>query len=390
MFIFFMISCLSLLIWIIILLLPSKGYRYREVFTIQNTKNNEKNSNLPFISVIIPARNEEAVLEETLPFLLRQDYPIERWEVILVNDQSTDNTKAVAEKIQNECSKNGLLRIIDSQPLAKGWAGKMWALHQGIQIAKGDWILLTDADLQYSPGLLKSLIYKTTEHSWKMFSLMARLKTDIFWEKLLIPAFLYFFKLMYPFQLVQKKQSKVAAAAGGCILIDKKTLESIGGIQAIQGALIDDISLAKVVKKAGNEICLMDAPNLKSMRGYDTLSGIWNMVARSAFTELKYSYLRLFGCILIMLLMFAIPLVSIIMPIFSLANYSIETAICGLFTWILIICTYAPSIFYFHLSFMWAISLPFGALLYLCMTIDSAFRYLLGTKATWKGRDYSK
>lgn len=385
MFVLLILSLLSLLIWMIICCLPSQGYRFREVFSIDNTISTE---NLPMVSIVIPARNEEAVLRETLPSLLEQEYA--NCEIFLVNDQSTDNTKSVAESLQQE-SKNGKrLQIIDSKPLEKGWAGKMWALHQGLQHTKGEWILLTDADLQYAPNLLKSIVHTATNSSYSMFSLMARLKTNIFWEKLLIPAFLYFFKMMYPFQKVQDKSSSVAAAAGGCIFIKRKTLEEIGGIKAIQGALIDDISLAKVVKHAGNEICLMDGPDLYSMRGYENLSGIWNMVVRSAFTELKYSYVRLLACILIMLFMFTIPIVNLILPFVFWSDWTLYIALSTALTYGLIVWTYIPTIRYFKLSSIYFFALPFAAQLYLCMTIDSAIRYSLGTKASWKGREYQK
>ncbi|NUM34772.1 MAG: glycosyltransferase [Candidatus Brocadiae bacterium] len=378
----FYLPFLSLILWLGAFLFARNSYLYRHVFS--NSSSSEI-SDPPFLSIIIPARNEEEVLKDTLPSILQQEYKAK--EVILVDDHSTDKTYAVARSIQEQY-KNNTLEIIQGKPLQEGWAGKLWALNQGLAKAKGEWILLTDADLYYAPNLLPSLMAFATEKKASMVSLMAKLRTNIFWEKLLIPSFLYFFKLMYPFGSVSNPDSKVAAAAGGCILIRKEALEEIGGIASIKNALIDDISLAKKIKEKGHSLFLMDGPDLESKRGYDTLSGIWNMVARSAFTELKYSYIRLSGCTLIMLIAFAMPILGSFFPLF--APVSPLLFLPGFIAWLLMSITYLPTIQYFKVFPAFALTLPLSGLLYLAMTLSSAKRYFLGTKSHWKGRDYKK
>lgn len=438
---------IPLLIWIFMFLRPDRFYCYHHVFTSQNKEQldskKEKDSTnsegrvsvvgenkQPNISVIIPARNEALALPHTLPSIVGQDYA--NLEVILINDQSTDGTDAIAYDIQaqnmagsqylNSASDfaqpnqvKSRLQILQGQSLPPGWAGKLWAVEQGVKQATGEWILLTDADLIYShPKMVSQLIALALRNQRDMISLMARLQTQYFWEKLLIPAFLYFFKMLYPFSQIPDPKSHIAAAAGGCILIRRTTLEAIGGIAAIRQALIDDVALARAVKDHHFSIELLDGPELISHRGYNDFAGIWRMVARSAFTELKYSYLRLLGCTLGLLLIFFAPLLAILGPIFfALCKYffltdtshssldlSFLTSLSynqlwlmlaiGLLTWLTITLTYFPTVRYYKLSFLWATSLPFAGLLYLAMTLDSARRYLFGIRAQWKDRQYNK
>lgn len=379
---FYFFVFLALTLWLGILLSPDGAYRYREIFAPEREKLGE---NPPFVSVLIPARNEEKILPETLPSLLTQPYP--KLEVLLIDDHSTDDTARVAKSLGESCHAD-FFQVVSGKSLEPGWAGKLWALHQGLEHAKGNWILFTDADLHYAQSLLPSLLAFALREKVAMVSLMAKLRTQTFWEKLLIPAFLYFFKLMYPFSAVKKDNRKVAAAAGGCILIKRSVLTEIGGLERIRGALIDDISLAKAVKGQGHKIVLMDSPELVSKRGYDDLRTLWHMVVRSAFTELKYSYLRLLGCVLMMVTLFALPLIACLMPCSCLSSLGKWACIAGALSWLTMAFTYFPSVRYFGLNGLWAITLPLSAILYLTMTLDSARRYLGGTRSFWKGREY--
>lgn len=317
--IFHSLIFLSFIIWLLSALMPDKAYKYTEIFNPKEKM--EESQELPHISVLIPARNEEEVLPETLPFIAKQDYP--HLEVILIDDHSTDKTREVAQKIQQENNLKDILKIVSGKELEEGWAGKMWALHQGHSHAKGDWLLFTDADIYYPPGMLKSLVLRAIKEDRAMISLMARLRTKTFWEKLLIPAFLYFFKMLYPFRAVKDDSRKVAAAAGGCVFIKRNIFEDIGGFHSIKDALIDDVTLAKTVKGKGNSILLMNGPTLLSKRGYDTLGGLWKMVSRSAFTELEYSYLKLLGCFIAMTIAFVVPFIGMFSPFFfSISSFT--------------------------------------------------------------------
>ncbi len=387
----YIIAIAALLCWLVFLCRPDRFYQYTHIFVpidqLASPSLPESTMEWPMVTVIIPARNEESVLPYTLPSVLNQEYP--QLEVILINDQSTDQTQVVAQAIQ-QTTNGQRLRILQGQSLPAGWAGKLWAVQQGIQEAKGEWILLTDADLVYQNlHTLKSLMQHALQKKQDMVSLMARLQTQCFWEKLLIPAFLYFFKMLYPFKRVQEKNSKIAAAAGGCILIQRSTLDAIGGIAAIRDALIDDIALARAVKSQGFAIQLMDGPTLISYRGYANLSGLWKMVTRSAFTELKYSYLRLFGCTLGLLLLFFVPILCLFIPLISgICQWPI--AVLGGFALILMSITYDPTIKYFELSRIFSLTLPLAGLLYLAMTLDSARQYIWGIRCKWKDREYAK
>ena len=395
------LATLSLLIWLVLVLAPDQAYRYREILH-HNPEMPPATTPYPEVSVIIPARNEEKMLARTLPSIVGQTYP--NFEVVLVDDQSSDHTREVAQKIQAQLAPNGIvLRIVTGEPLPQGWAGKVWAMAQGVKKAHGEWVLFTDADIEYPPQLLRSLVDYARSERKTMVSLMARLSTRFFWEKLLISAFLYFFKLLYPFRTVANPQRKMAAAAGGCILLKQKALEAAGGITKIAGAIIDDIALARVIKAKKFDIALLVSPDLLSLREYQTLGEIWHMVTRSAFTELKYSYLRLLFCIVAMTVTYFVPIVALVYALGLLACYvqSVPTnaavlistltlagiACATLFlTWY----SYRPTIAYLKVSKWFAFSLPVAALLYLLMTLHSAWRYLFGVKSAWKGRQYQK
>ncbi len=370
-------AILSALMWLGLLLHPDQPHNYK-----QDLPDVEKTpQKTPFVSVVIPARNEEEILPQTLPSIFQQSYPC--MEIILVDDHSSDQTAQIAQTIgKNYPEKN--FHLVKGKPLAKGWAGKMWALHQGLDQAKGEWILLTDADILYPSYMLSSLIRTTEEQNNRMISVMARLRTKSFWERLLIPAFVYFFKVLYPFRAINSPHRKTAGAAGGCILVERKALDQIGGIAAIGEELIDDVSLGKKLKKVGS-ISLWTSQSLLSIRPYNSLSSIWQMVSRSAFTQLKYSYTLLLICCILMVSAFLIPLGSLFL--WGNEEY-FRVALVGTISYSFLSLSYWPSVHYFRLPFIYVLFLPLIGILYLAMTIDSAWKYTFGVKASWKGRDY--
>jgi hopene-associated glycosyltransferase HpnB len=359
--------------WMAILVLPWRPWSTRESLDAEPT-NGELD--LSDVTVMTPARDEAEVIAKTAEGIQTQGGNL-KW--ILIDDQSTDGTAAIAQRIFK-----GDLKIVNGQPLPEGWAGKLWALEQGRAHLKTTYVLLLDADIYLAPKIIAALKTKLETEKLDFVSLMANLRMETLWEKLLIPAFIYFFKLLYPFSLANSLRSKLAAAAGGCILVRAEVLEKIGGFGSLRGALIDDCSLAKKVKDAGYKIWIGLTHSVISHRNYPDLKSIWNMVARSAFTQLKYSTLILLACTSIMVAMFWIPLVG---------SFIAETA------WVRVVCfagfvsmivTYRPTLFYYKRSPSWALLMPITGTLYLMMTWTSAIRYWLGRRSEWKGRIYSK
>lgn len=360
-------------------------------------KSNQKiDSNLPplqhypTITVIIPARNEEETIEKSIYSLLSQDYPGD-FSLILVNDQSTDKTVENAKKIALTLEKNNQLKIINSSQLPQGWTGKLWALHQGVNYSKSyhpDYILLTDADIEHHPENLRELVQQAETNQLELVSLMVLLRCQSFWEKLLIPAFVFFFQKLYPFPLVNNPKSKVSASAGGCILIRNNSLEKIGGIECLKSALIDDCTLAYKVKsypQSSHRIWLGLTEKTKSIRPYNTLKSIWDMIARTAYTQLNYSPLLLGGTVLGMILVYLISPIAMIWAIF---NHHSIILFLSLFIQIIMFIAYLPTIRLYQLSPIWGGLLPIIGLLYNLMTIDSAVRHWRGKGGQWKGRIY--
>jgi hopene-associated glycosyltransferase HpnB len=240
---------------------------------------------------------------------------------------------------------------------------------------------LLDADIELLPGIIRELRNEMEERNVHLVSLMAALRTETFWEKLSMPAFVYFFKLLYPFRLSNSPTSGVAAAAGGCILIKNRVLEDIGGFASIRGELIDDCALAKRVKNRGYRTWIGLSHSVKSLRAYNNLRIIWNMVARTAFTQLGYSNTMLILCTLILLAAFGFPAIGLVVGALSVKLLSA----CSLATMVL---TYLPTLRFYGLSPWWALLMPLTGILYLAMTWTSACRYWAGVTATWKGRTY--
>jgi hopene-associated glycosyltransferase HpnB len=365
------LSAFAALIWLATLWLPWQPWRNREVLEA-----NEKvgvTFDLNDVTVVIPARNEAAVIETTLLSLAKQGQGL---KVILVDDESTDETSALARKTG---LKN--LQIISSAPLPAGWTGKLWAQHQGIQAVNTDYTLLLDADIELLPGILASLKIKQATENLHFVSLMARLRLVSVWEKLLMPAFIFFFKMLYPFALANQPGHKIAAAAGGCILVSTEAILTIGGMPAIKDALIDDCALAKKVKENGFKTWVGLTHSVVSRRAYVTLDEIWAMVARTAFTQLHYSTALLLACTVIMLLMYVLPLIGL----FYFHNV---VQLLSLFSVISMIIVYLPTLKFYSLSPLWSFVMPVIAGLYLLMTWTSALRYWNGERSRWKGRVY--
>ncbi|MDJ0746976.1 MAG: glycosyltransferase [Xenococcaceae cyanobacterium MO_167.B27] len=381
------IALLSLAIWLFLLLLWGQFW-LAEPQLIINTSILQK---FPIVRIIIPARNEAQLLNQSLTSVLKQDY-LGDFSVVLIDDNSTDSTQAIAQKTAETLQLTDKIKIISGQPLPSDWKGKLWAIEQGINYALGqqpqpDYLLLTDADIKHHPQNLTELVTKAETEKLELVSLMVLLRCESFWEKLLIPAFVFFFQKLYPFRWVNNPQSPIAAAAGGCILIRRQALEKIGGIGTIRNALIDDCTLAKTVKfanpKQPSPIWLGLSSSVVSLRPYDSLKTIWDTVARTAYTQLNYSPFLLIATLLGMVLVY---LTAPIAGIFGLIIQNYEIAFIGLVTWLLMSIAYLPTIRLYKLSPFWVFTLPAIAILYALMTLDSAIRYARGQGGAWKGR----
>lgn len=360
----------GMLIWISILLLPWQPWRTGESLD----SSADGNSDLDDVTVLIPARNEALTVAHTLRALKRH---CDQLKIIVIDDQSTDDTVEVINQLKLE-----RLSMIPGTDLPAGWSGKLWALEQGLRQVKTPFLLLLDADIVLKPGLIAALLKKARDDNLTMVSLMARLKMQTVWEKLLLPAFIFFFKLLYPFQLANRQDSGIAAAAGGCILLEAKTIRQLGGFGCIKNALIDDCTLAKRVKSNGHKTWTGLTHSAISIRSYDTRSTIWQMVARTAYTQLCYSPLLLMLCTVLMIAAFIIPVIALFQ-----ADWMITMA--GLAAILLQVVAYIPTLRYYDMSPIYALSLPVAGTLYLLMTWSSAYRYYFSKGANWKGRYYN-
>ena len=356
--------------WLIILVLPWRPWSTGEVL---DGASNLHQEDLSDITVLIPARNEEEMVKTTLPALLEQGRGL---HIILIDDQSTDGTFEVARQVGGK----NLLIILGEVPPAD-WSGKLWALEQGRRQISTPLTLLLDADIEIKPGVIVALRRAMKEKNVQLISLMAMLRIKTFWERLLMPSFIYFFKLLYPFPLSNSTSSKTAAAAGGCILLETEVLNAIGAFASLRGELIDDCALARRVKSSGYRTWIGLSHSVRSLRPYNDLGVIWNMVARNGFTQLGYSKLALSLCTIIMLASFFMPGIGLLL---SPVYLKLLSAFC-LTTMML---TYLPTLRFYGISRWWAFTMPVIGTLYLAMTWTSAIKHWVGKTAEWKGRTY--
>ena len=326
----------------------------------------------PDIDIIVPARDEAATIGAVIASLLAQDYA-GKFRVILVDDNSSDATGAAAGDAPR-------LTLLTLQSKPAGWSGKLWALSQGVALSSAPLLLFTDADIVHDPRHLSSLTAHLLESRSDMVSEMVHLHCESWAERALIPAFVYFFQMLYPFSRVNNRDSNVAAAAGGTVLIRREALQRIGGIEAIKGALIDDVALARAVKKSG-AIYLGHSQFANSIRPYPEWSDIWHMVSRTAFTQLRHSSLLLALTLLGLTLVWWVPVGALLL---SHGWYRLYGGIAfGLAT-----MSFWPTLMRYGRSRWWAFLLPFIALFYIAATLASAVNYWRGRGALWKARAY--
>jgi hopene-associated glycosyltransferase HpnB len=361
----------SALLWVGFALLPWRPWSNREVLDAMEGANG--GTALDEITVLIPARNEAEVIQRTLQSVSEQGPGV---RIVLIDDNSEDATVEKARQMRISG-----LRIIQSAPLPPGWSGKLWALEQGRLQVTTPHTLLLDADIELVRGIVNTLREKMDREGIPFVSLMAMPSMSGNWEKMLMPAFVHFFKVLYPFGRVNSRRTRVAAAAGGCILVDTRMLDQIGGFESIRSAVIDDCALARRVKLRGSKVWLGLTHSVKSVRTYQHLREIWDMVARTAFTQLHYSVGLLILCTLVMLLVYQVPVVMV-----ASANILIRYLAVG--SLVIMFLTYVPILRFYHRSWAWALGLPLIAALFLAMTWTSAIRYWRGERTRWKGRVY--
>ena len=386
---------LSLLIWLFLLLFWGKFWRGQTnldlCYQLISSERNISDDQYPNIWAVVPVRNEAEVISDSLSSLLQQDYQ-GKFNIVLVDDQSTDRTTTIAQEIAQKLNYQAKLHIVAGKALPAGWKGKIWAIAQGIeyisyQNIKPDYLLLTDGDIQHDQHSLQKLVDFAQFKQLDLVSLMVLLRSQSFWEKLLIPAFVFFFEKLYPFEWVNNPQKSIAAAAGGCILIRRQTLENIGGIAVIRDALIDDCTLAAKVKAQNYKIWLGLTSTNISLRSYNDLKSIWDMVARNAYTQLNYSVWLLMIAVFGMIILYLSSPIALFTGIFQ---QNMAIIFLGMVIWLLMAIAYLPTIKLYRLSPWWSLSLPAIAFLYTLMTIDSARKYWIGEGETWKGRIYQK
>jgi hopene-associated glycosyltransferase HpnB len=347
-------------------------------------------SDAPSVHAIVPARNEGDVIARTLHSLLTQQYP-GAFAVTVVDDRSDDDTAdAVRDAIARHDAR-GTARLHAARPRPEGWTGKVWALAEGVDAARAagatpDYWWFSDADVEHANDTLARLVATARTQHRDLVSLMVELHCTTPWERLLIPAFVFFFRMLYPFAWVNDDANATAGAAGGCVLLDAARLETIGGIACIQGELIDDCSLAAAVKRSGGHLSLGLTSRSRSVRPYRGLTPIWSMVARTAYTQLDYSPWLLAGTVGGMTLLYLVPLAA---AADGVVRRRAKLGVPGALALGLMTLAYLPTVKLYRQPRWRALTLPLAGLLYTAMTIDSALRHARGAGGTWKGRHFN-
>ncbi|MBE9060706.1 glycosyltransferase [cf. Phormidesmis sp. LEGE 11477] len=383
------LSAVAAIIWIGLLLLWGQFWRADQQLGDKKSQMAELQGTWPAVAVVIPARNEADLIERVVRSHLSQSYP-GKLSILLIDDKSTDKTAQIATQTAASLNKTEILTVLLGTALPTGWTGKLWALEQGFrdlqrQASPPEYVLFTDADIEHPSENLQQLVAKAETKKLDLVSLMVQLRTQSFWEQLLIPAFIFFFQLLYPFPWVNNPNKKTAAAAGGCVLLRFEALSRINGLQTIRKALIDDCALGAAVK-AGGPIWLGLSNEVKSLRPYPSFRSLWQMVARSAYTQLNYSPLLLAGTVIGMALVYWTPPLGFLIGM-VIGEWAI--ALLGLLGWLMMALAYWPTLRLYKSPYWMAFALPIIALLYTLMTIDSARQYWIGGGSEWKGRIYS-
>jgi hopene-associated glycosyltransferase HpnB len=387
-----LIAWLSLLIWLVLLFARGGFWHARPVPALPASAIRAvgQPNAWPALIAVVPARDEADVIARALGSLLAQDYR-GTFHVIVVDDHSTDGTAAAALAAARELNREDRLSILSAKALPRGWSGKVWAQSQGVEAIDAlglpaEFLLLTDADIHHPPDAAAQLVARTILEERDLVSLMVRLRCDSLWEKALIPAFVFFFAMLYPFAWVGDVRKCTAGAAGGCMLVRRSALVEAGGMESIRHELIDDCSLAARIKHRrgpgqARPIRLDLADMSSSLRPYDSWREIWNMIARTAFTQLRYSPLLLAGTLLGMFVIYLVP------PLFALGALASHTPVWPAWAaWLLMCAIYAPMLRYYRRSILWTPLLPLVALFYVSATVGSALRYWSGKGGQWKAR----
>ncbi len=336
----------------------------------------------PDIVTVIPARDEAPSIGDCIRSVLSQPYA-GRLSVVLVDDQSSDGTAQLAEAAAAGIGAADRLTVITGRTPPAGWTGKLWALKQGIERVEArdvapTYVLLTDADIVYSGDVLARLVTRAESQGLAMTSIMAKLRCESFAERFLIPAFIFFFQMLYPFSWVARRDRKTAAAAGGCILARWSALRDAGGIDAIRGSLIDDCAMGGLLKSRG-PVWLGFSTGVSSVRASDTFEDVGRMISRSAYAQLQYSPLLLLGTLVAMALVYLAPVLIVLVggPL---------SQVVALTAWVLMAVAFQPTLQYYECSPLWGAFLPAIAFAYLMYTMNSAYQYYMGRGGMWKGR----
>jgi hopene-associated glycosyltransferase HpnB len=340
----------------------------------------------PSVAIVIPARNEADCIGASIESLAHQNYP-GKLAVILVDDDSDDDTAVVAQRAAQSLGLDRPFKLVASRGTASGWTGKLWALKQGIEAADAlqpapAYLLLTDADIVHTPDSVRSLVARAQNGGAVLASLMAKLRCDSFAERSHVPAFVFFFQMLYPFAWVNAAERRTAAAAGGCMLFKADALRRIGGVERVRGALIDDCALAEQMKAVG-PIWLGLTERVHSIRRYESLRDVSGMISRSAYAQLRYSPLILAGTVL------GLSLAFLAGPLLALFGEGWARILGGL-TWGAMALAFQPMLRFYRVSPLWGLALPAVGLAYLIYTLESAYRYARGEGGRWKGRVQAK
>ena len=368
-----LISALALAAWVYLFVLYGWFWQSRPVLELSAPRGDAA------VAVIVPARNEAAHIRQSIGSLVAQTYsgPL---QVVLVDDNSTDGTGEIAAVFVSD----GRLSIVKGAPLPVGWSGKMWAVHQGLAgeaACTADYVLLTDADVVHGIEHVAALVAKAEHDELDLVSEMVRLNCTTAAERMLIPAFVFFFQMLYPFAWVNDVSKRTAGAAGGTMLLRRAALDSIDGVSRIRGKLIDDCAMAREIKRNGGKIWLGHSEMAASTRVYAKVRDVWNMIARTAYEQLRHSVLVLAGCVLGMSLLYFAPAVM------AVATHGMSRWF-GISACLLMTICFQPTLRRYGRLPLWGLALPAIAAFYLCATVDSAVRYYSGRAGGWKDRVY--